>query len=200
MIDNKSPLMDYNPVRNFVDVTQAFPNHIGDIDYHELLSSMNLYSILFVEEGDYYGETLVLLKNQRNDYGILNFCWGSCSGCDALEDCDTYEELDELRNQFFQKTHWANSCKELCQWWINRDTAIYESVDEKLNENFVKILRTYINIDDEYTQKIKIRENLYNELLKRISTDDLRGILEHDDWYGSGIWELSDETVKELIR
>ena len=200
MTDQNSPLKSYNPARNFIDIKKSFPNINEGVDYDSILASMNLYPVIYVDEGSYQGESLVLLKNFYGDYGILNFCWGSCSGCDWIANCDTYEDLDELRESFFHKIYWGKTLSELCLWWVNRDTDLYESVDKELNKKFVKLLRVYINIDDECEHKTKIRENLYTELLERIPSDDLRNILEHEDWYGQGVWELDDATLKQLVN
>jgi hypothetical protein len=53
-------------------------------------------SLVEVEAGDYQGDTWVLLHADDGHYGILTFGWGSCSGCDALQGCDSYADVAEL--------------------------------------------------------------------------------------------------------
>ena len=47
------------------------------------------------DEDNYSGDSLVLYDN-GGEISFLRFGWGSCSGCDALQACDSYEEIDEL--------------------------------------------------------------------------------------------------------
>ena len=45
---------------------------------------------------DYQGDSVVLFGH--GEYrGILIFGWGSCSGCDALKGCFSYQDIEELR-------------------------------------------------------------------------------------------------------
>lgn len=48
-----------------------------------------------VDDQDYQGDSRILYEN-NGQYGYLKFGWGSCSGCDALQGCDSVLELDEL--------------------------------------------------------------------------------------------------------
>lgn len=53
--------------------------------------------VLFqVEEDNYSGDSLVLLGDDGEGYGYLQFGWGSCSGCDSLQACATYQQIGEL--------------------------------------------------------------------------------------------------------
>ena len=54
-------------------------NHFGEV-------------LLRGDVGDYQGSSFIVY----DDYSLLEFGWGSCSGCDALQSCDTFEEIDEL--------------------------------------------------------------------------------------------------------
>lgn len=59
------------------------------------------------DENDYQGDTIALLK-KGNTYGILQFGWGSCSGCDALQACDTEEETEELARGMAASIEWQS--------------------------------------------------------------------------------------------
>jgi hypothetical protein len=56
--------------------------------------------------GSYQGDTIVLLKND-DLYGLLQFGWGSCSGCDALEGCENLKDLSELYTSLRDSINWT---------------------------------------------------------------------------------------------
>ena len=86
-------------------------------DYGPLLESMGWTILLKVDDKDYQGDSRVLFRD-GNRYGFLIFGWGSCSGCDALQACDTFEEAEQLRNRLVHDTEWYDS-KENCLRRIN---------------------------------------------------------------------------------
>lgn len=51
--------------------------------------------LLDVALGTYQGSTMLLLK-KGGLYAYHTFGWGSCSGCDVLQACDTWKDLQEL--------------------------------------------------------------------------------------------------------
>lgn len=81
--------------------------------------------ILRSDDEDYQGDTRVLYQFGE-EYGYLIFGWGSCSGCDALQACCNYEELniliEDLRNNIkrfpnkesalkhFKEYDWEGNC------------------------------------------------------------------------------------------
>ena len=53
--------------------------------------------LIQVDQADYQGDTYVVYgQSLDGPIRYLIFGWGSCSGCDALQACDTYEEVDML--------------------------------------------------------------------------------------------------------
>lgn len=74
-----------------------------------------------VDEDGYSGDTFVLL-GKDNKFGFLSFGWGSCSGCDALQRCDSYEEIDELIENLENSIQWFDSLRE-AQEYICDDEA-----------------------------------------------------------------------------
>jgi hypothetical protein len=74
-------------------------------DYLPLLKSFNYNIIIQLDDSDYQGETRILYDNEGK-IGHLQFSWGSCSGCDSLQACNSYKELDELRNQLHKDIVW----------------------------------------------------------------------------------------------
>lgn len=54
--------------------------------------------LLDVALGTYQGSTMLLLK-KGGLYAYHTFGWGSCSGCDVLQTCSTWDELQALIDQ-----------------------------------------------------------------------------------------------------
>src|SRR4029078_11844002 len=53
--------------------------------------------VVEVSDNDSQGDTRYLLRGPDARWGVLVNGWGSCSGCDALQACGSYEALDGLR-------------------------------------------------------------------------------------------------------
>lgn len=70
--------------------------------------------------GYYQGDTIVIYKS-NNRYGYLLFGWGSCSGCDALQACETIEEVQKLMDALYNSIEWFNSLDELKEWFNQKD-------------------------------------------------------------------------------
>jgi len=90
-------------------ITEAFPEakagsyHVDNCPgYVELLESTGWRSLIDVEESDYQGSTYVLCQHEDGRYGFTSISWGSCSGCDALQACNTLEDLAELRDDLLR--------------------------------------------------------------------------------------------------
>ena len=66
--------------------------------------------------GGYHGDTQVLLRNDGK-YGYLMFGWGSCSGCDALLHCESYEEVDELIESTYGQIRWFDDEEEALRFF-----------------------------------------------------------------------------------
>lgn len=74
--------------------------------YDELIESFEVEVLLEGHFGDYQGDSAYLLR-QGDEYGILIFGWGSCSGCDALEACyGNLQELTMLRDDLYSSITW----------------------------------------------------------------------------------------------
>lgn len=74
-------------------------------DYAPLLKSFGEI-LLQVDDSDYQGDSRLIYKRGAN-YGLLIFGWGSCSGCDSLQACNSYEEIEELRKQLENDIKWG---------------------------------------------------------------------------------------------
>ena len=84
----------------------------GPGDYEPIMRALGM---ILVEESsaDYQGDTLALIKSPEGKYGVLQFGWGSCSGCDALQACSSWEDLQELCDEMEQSVRWHDSLREV---------------------------------------------------------------------------------------
>lgn len=89
------------------------------VGYDELVESFGFEVVSRRDVGDYQGDSMYVLK-EGSRYGWLNFGWGSCSGCDALQGCSSYEELDELRKSLHDDIRWFDSAGDLASWLFER--------------------------------------------------------------------------------
>ena len=57
--------------------------------------------------GSYQGDTQVLLyDDEKKQYGYICFGWGSCSCCDRLQGCASYEDIDDLIEDLYETIRW----------------------------------------------------------------------------------------------
>lgn len=95
------------------DIREVYPDAvrdgiwIGAYDYRPLLESFGYEILLQVDDQDYSGDSRVLFRD-GDRYGVLVFGWGSCSVCDALQACSSYEEIDELRQELHRRIRWGS--------------------------------------------------------------------------------------------
>ena len=100
-----------------------YKNYNIAAEYDSMLDSFG-YDIVVKEDDDgYQGDSFVLFKNESS-YGILVFGWGSCSGCDMLQMCRTYDELSELQTRLFDSISWYSTLKECQESMINEDSEL----------------------------------------------------------------------------
>ena len=110
-------------------MSQYFPDCLSsrygfepNLGYGGILSNLGCTILLRKDDDDYQGDSRVLLKDD-NRYGYLIFGWGSCEGCDALQACDSYQDLADLYNKLVDSIQWKNSAEEMLDWISNRDWA-----------------------------------------------------------------------------
>jgi hypothetical protein len=104
-------------------VKQLYPDQeddpfYGPGDYQPLIGSFGEI-LLQVDDKDYQGDTRVILK-RGDEYGLLIFGWGSCSGCDALQACETYQDIEDLRARLESDIKWLPA-KELLAYLETHD-------------------------------------------------------------------------------
>ncbi len=92
----------------------------GPCDYGPMLDSMGYETLLQVDDNDYQGDSRLLLRSGTR-YGILIFGWGSCSGCDSLQACETMKAVDELRTSLLGDIKWFDSREECARYFDTHD-------------------------------------------------------------------------------
>ena len=70
---------------------------------------------------DYQGDSIVAVQHHNGLYGLVIFGWGSCSGCDALQACNSIGELAELAEYIEGRTMWFDTFEELVEHVHNKD-------------------------------------------------------------------------------
>ena len=110
-------------------------------DYTPMLKSFGYEIVVQVDQDSYQGDSLVLYKNEAR-YGFLTFGWGSCSGCDALQACSSYEEVDDLRNELYNSIVWFNSLQETLSHLRNKDWEVLY-LSDGLVKNFMREVEEY---------------------------------------------------------
>lgn len=90
------------------------------VNYNDILNSFEFEILLKIDDASgYSGDTRVLLKD-NNNIGYLLFGWGSCSVCDALQGCNSWENLEDLQKELYNAIKWL-SPKEMLDFMKNHD-------------------------------------------------------------------------------
>lgn len=135
-------------------------------DYGAMVELLPGEAIVNVDAGDYQGDTYVLLKD-GNRYGYVTFGWGSCSGCDALQACSSFEEVADLFESIEGAVHWEPTADAMLNWWKAKDwEGTYVWHEAELKEFAAKVFEAL------EARKLKGEEWLDVELAR----------LKDDDW------------------
>jgi len=123
-----------------MNVQEKFPEAQRDgwfsaPDYDDLLAAMAKV-IVGASDKDYQGDTLALLERDGK-LGYLRFGWGSCSGCDALQGCDTFRDLQRLADELEASIVWFDDANAARAWieahdWEGSRDASKETIAEFL--------------------------------------------------------------------
>ena len=108
----------------------------GPVDYQPMLDSFGHDILLQVDDRDYQGDSRLILRDGQR-IGYLNFGWGSCSGCDALQATETYAGLDELRSKIYSGTQWFSGPFEALNFFETHDWEADYSWHEDEQKQFI---------------------------------------------------------------
>ena len=132
-------------MRNRMDVAKIYdPNDSWSwSDYDPMLNAFGKI-VIQVDDHDYQGDSRVLY-DEGLKIGYLIFGWGSCSGCDALQACDTIDEVQKLCNELQDSIKWFDDRKSALEWFENHD---WEGDFCYLNDNtkkFISMAKIYLS-------------------------------------------------------
>jgi hypothetical protein len=68
----------------------------------------------------YQGDTYVLLED-AGLIGLIIFGWGSCPGCDALQGCKNYNDLQMLYDSMKSRIQWWESAEDALRYFEEHD-------------------------------------------------------------------------------
>lgn len=88
-------------------------------DYSPIIKDLGNV-LVRVDDKDYQGDSRALIESEKG-IGVLIFGWGSCSGCDALQSCDTVKELDRLIERIQSDTKWFKDKQEALNYFKTHD-------------------------------------------------------------------------------
>ena len=97
-----------------------------------------------VDDRDYQGDSRILYDNDGR-IGYLNFGWGSCSGCDALQACSSFEEVQDLMDGMVNDTKWFDSKGEALEFFKTKDWELEYSWHADEQKDFLKKVEDYLS-------------------------------------------------------
>ena len=104
--------------------------------YEEGLKSRFIEVIGSQTFGHYQGDYIFIVKNSEGELGVVVVGYGSCSGCDALEACETEEQFNSLIDSIVANIKWGSK-KKLISYvknevkdndWYRSDKGFQESI------------------------------------------------------------------------
>lgn len=98
---------------------EIYDNSWGWWDYQPMLDEFGNI-ILQKDEQNYQGDSF-LIYEKDGKYGYLTFGWGSCSGCDALQGCNSISEVQELMDILYSSIEWFDSLDALKEYFEETD-------------------------------------------------------------------------------
>lgn len=98
---------------------EIYDNSWGWWDYQPMLNEFGSI-ILQKDEQNYQGDSF-LIYEKDGKYGYLTFGWGSCSGCDALQGCNSISEVQELMDRLYSSIEWFDSLDALKEYFEETD-------------------------------------------------------------------------------
>ena len=93
--------------------------------------------LIQVDDSDYQGDSRYIITKD-NKFGFLVIGWGSCSGCDALQSCSTFDEIQELFEHIQKDVKWFDSKEELKKYFTEKDWELDFCSHEDERNQFIK--------------------------------------------------------------
>lgn len=103
--------------------------------------------VVLYEAGSYQGSYYIIYKKD-GAYGYAQFAYGSCSGCDALQCCSSYEAVDETIEDSYASIVWFDNPEELVVFLFNRDWGFVTPDDIDELKNFIVEAMFYLLMEN----------------------------------------------------
>ncbi len=143
-----------------MDVKSLYPECNEDdyfstpYDYQPIIDAIGTV-LVQKRDQDYQGDTFVLYGGDINYrggesvYGILVIGWGSCSGCDSLQACSSYDDLQQLADSLENSVQWLglDEVKEWIRGDEERNSWYQYSDDDKAYWKFKKELCRQFDVE-----------------------------------------------------
>ena len=88
--------------------------------YAELINAFGYEVVSVKDSGDYQGDYFYILRN-GSSFGWLVFGYGSCSGCDSMQACNTPAEVLDLAMRLENNIIWHEDAAGLKDYLENKD-------------------------------------------------------------------------------
>lgn len=117
---------------------EIYDNSWGWWDYQPMLNEFGDI-LLQKDEQNYQGDSF-LIYEKDDKYGYLTFGWGSCSGCDALQGCNSIGEVQELMDRLYSSIEWFDSLDALKEYFKETDWPLkYEYSISEFKEFLIEV-------------------------------------------------------------
>ncbi len=84
----------------------------GNHSYEGILDEVSENILLVVTDGYYQGESYALVHKEGR-FGVVEWSYGSCAHCDAIEACETVEEFEEVYEDMVGRIKWDTLTRTL---------------------------------------------------------------------------------------
>lgn len=111
--------------------------------YEEGLKSLGVEILEWVTFGTYQGDYAAILK-EDDTLGFVVIGYGSCSGCDALEACNSNKEYRELLHSVIQNIYWGTQEELLSKINDEYDDNNWYRYDDDFSQNKSKLIEALI--------------------------------------------------------
>lgn len=128
---------------------ELYPNFdYSESDYEPIINNIGNPAVI-KQIGDYQGDYLILYDFSDDNYGFLTFGFGSCTVCDALQSCESTEEIQELMDNIYNSIVRFNSKHEVIYFLNNHDWQgdwYWDTVDK---DEFINSCIKYLDGENE---------------------------------------------------
>ncbi|HEY9774545.1 MAG TPA: hypothetical protein V6C81_12150 [Planktothrix sp.] len=119
-------------------------------NYEPMVTAFGQRTIVAVDDYYHQGDSYRLIADgdepgQR--YGVLIFGWGSCSGCDALQSCSSFKEVQELADSTQDSIKWFADKEALRKYVVEHDwKGDYSWPDTELHK-YLHLVKEFLDSD-----------------------------------------------------